>query len=255
MANGSVNGATLGFENKLWRVADALRSSMDASEYKRAELGARQAEGANRGLPKPVIDFFPSAFEESALGEIPKGWRVSSVGDEFNITMGQLPPGETYNETGDGIAFYQGRADFQGRFPKRRVYCTAPTRLARAGDTLVSVRAPVGDINMAAEDCAIGRGVAAARHKSGSRSYTYQFMHTLEAVFSRVEAEGTVFSSISKTDFCGMFCIAPSSQLISSFETILGPVTIVLRPLKLNPVPSPASETHCCQSSFQASFV
>jgi type I restriction enzyme S subunit len=183
-----------------------------------------KAEGRDPGLPKHIADLFPDSFEDSELGEIPRGWKVSRVGEEFDLTMGQSPPGETYNETGDGIPFYQGRADFQWRFPKRRVYCTAPTRIAKAGDTLISVRAPVGDINMAAEDCAIGRGVAAARHKSGSRSYTYQFMHSLKAVFLRFEAEGTVFGSISKTDFHAIPCIAPPPRLVSSFETILAPV-------------------------------
>src|SRR5919197_4168143 len=105
------------------------------------------------------------------------------------------PPGDTYNEIGEGVPFYQGRADFSFRFPIRRVYRTAATRFAKAGDTLISVRAPVGDINMASEHCAIGRGVAAARHKTGSRSYSYQFMQSLKDVFARFEAEGTVFGS------------------------------------------------------------
>src|SRR5919197_516567 len=96
---------------------------------------------------------------------------------------------------GEAVPFYQGRADFSFRFPIRRVYCTAATRFAKAGDTLISVRAPVGDINMASEHCAIGRGVAAARHKTGSRSYSYQFMQSLKDVFARFEAEGTVFGS------------------------------------------------------------
>jgi type I restriction enzyme S subunit len=132
--------------------------------------------------------------------------------------MGQSPPGETYNEAGEGLPFYQGRSDFGSRFPTRRVYCTAPTRLARAGDTLISVRAPVGDINMATEDCAIGRGVAAARHRSGSRSYTYQFMRGLDEVFGRFEAEGTVFGSIGKKDFCGIPCAIPPRVVVSAFE-------------------------------------
>jgi type I restriction enzyme S subunit len=128
-----------------------------------------KAEGRPPGLPKPLADLFPARLVDSELGEIPEGWGVGCVDDEFDLTMGQSPPGETYNEVGEGVPFYQGRADFGSRFPTRRVYCTAPTRLAQVGDTLVSVRAPVGDINMATEDCAIGRGVAAARHKSGSR--------------------------------------------------------------------------------------
>src|SRR6185437_15207677 len=126
-----------------------------------------KAEGRDTGLPKHIADLFPDSFEDSELGEVPKGWTVGCVDDEFDLTMGQSPPGSTYNDVAKGLPFYQGRTDFGFRFPTRRVYCTAPTRLAKMGDTLVSVRAPVGDINMAAEDCAIGRGVAAVRHKSG----------------------------------------------------------------------------------------
>jgi type I restriction enzyme S subunit len=146
------------------------------------------------------------------------------VDDEFDLTMGQSPPGETYNEAGEGVPFYQGRADFGSRFPTRRVYCTAPTRLAKAGDTLISVRAPVGDINMAIEDCAIGRGVAAARHKSGSRSYTFQFMVGLKGVFARFEAEGTVFGSIGKKDFHAISCVKPKQAIIEAFETMVAPI-------------------------------
>jgi type I restriction enzyme S subunit len=134
--------------------------------------------------------------------------------------MGQSPPGHTYNEAGDGLPFYQGRADFGFRFPRRRVYCTAPTRHASAGDTLISVRAPVGDINMASEDCAIGRGVAAARHKTGSRSYTFYFMRSLEEVFGRFEAEGTVFGSIGKKDFHAIRCAIPPRAVVSAFERL-----------------------------------
>jgi type I restriction enzyme S subunit len=167
---------------------------------------------------------FPNAFAHSELGQVPEGWRVSSVGAEFKLTMGQSPPGETYNEGGEGIVFYQGRADFLARFPGRRVFCTAPTRLAAKGDTLISVRAPVGDINMALEECAIGRGLAAARHKSDSRSYTYQFMHGLAGVFGRFEAEGTVFGSISKEDFRAIACIVPPPAVVDAFERLTAPL-------------------------------
>jgi type I restriction enzyme S subunit len=181
-------------------------------------------EGREPGLPKHLADLFPDRLVESELGEIPEGWRVKSVEDEFELTMGQSPPGETYNDIGEGKPFYQGRADFESRFPKRRVYCTAPTRHASAGDTLISVRAPVGDINMAVEDCAIGRGVAAARHRSGSRSYTYQFMLGLENIFARFEAEGTVFGSISKRDFHAIPCVVPSARVVECFETKAAPL-------------------------------
>lgn len=183
-----------------------------------------KAEGRDPSLPKPLADLFPDSFEDSELGQIPKGWAVGSVDDEFDLTMGQSPPGKTYNEVGDGLPFYQGRADFGDRFPTRRVYCSAPTRLASAGDSLISVRAPVGDINMATERCAVGRGVAAARHKTGSRSYSYQFMISIAEVFARFEGEGTVFGSIGKKDFHAIPCVMPPRDLVLTFEKYLSPL-------------------------------
>jgi type I restriction enzyme S subunit len=183
-----------------------------------------KAEGRDHGLSKEIADLFPDSFEDSDLGEIPRGWRASTVGEDFSLTMGQSPPGETYNEVGDGIPFFQGRADFGFRYPTRRVYCTAPTRFASPGDTLVSVRAPVGDINMALEKCCVGRGVAAIRHKSGSRSYTYYAMHTLKDRFAGFEAEGTVFGSITKKQFENIPWIAPTSDIIDKFEKLVFPI-------------------------------
>ncbi len=177
-------------------------------------------EGRDPGLPKPITDLFPDYFEDSEQDEIPAGWRVGTVAEEFNLTMGQSPPGVSYNETMEGMPFYQGRADFGFRFPTHRVYCTAPTRFVETGDTLVSVRAPVGDINMAAERCCIGHGVAAVRRKSGSRSYTYYFLHAIKEVFDRFEAEGTVFGSISKKDFHNIRRIMPPIPIVNAFERL-----------------------------------
>jgi type I restriction enzyme S subunit len=183
-----------------------------------------KAEGRDPGPLPHLADLFPDSLDDSELGEIPKEWKVGSVDDEFDLTMGQSPPGDTYNLRGHGLPFYQGRADFGFRFPTRRVYCTAPTRFAKAGDTLVSVRAPVGDINMASVDCAIGRGVAAVRHITGSRSYSYRFMQSIEEVFGRFEAEGTVFGSIGKTDFHAIPCVMPPRALVLGYEMRVSPL-------------------------------
>ena len=151
-------------------------------------------------------------------------WAVGKLGDDFNLTMGQSPPGYTYNEDQKGIPFFQGRADFGFRFPTNRIYCTEPTRFAEAGDTLVSVRAPVGDMNMAAERCAIGRGVASVRHNSGSRSYTYYALRLLRGSFTRFEAEGTVFGSINKDDFRSLEVSIPPMNLVQKFEDVCFPL-------------------------------
>ena len=176
------------------------------------------------GMDAATATLFPSAFQDSPLGKIPKGWEVATVGEEFNLTMGQSPPGSTYNEAGDGLPFYQGRKDFGFRYPTRRVYCNAPTRMAKKDDTLVSVRAPVGDINMVEEKCCIGRGVAAIRHKTGSRSYTYYAMQFLREDFSLYEAEGTVFGAINKTGFQTLSQLRPSDGIVEAFERLVYPL-------------------------------
>ncbi len=116
-------------------------------------------EGHDTGLPKDIADLFPDRLVESELGEVPEGWSDGHVEDGFEIIMGQSPPGHTYNDIGDGLPFFQGRSDFGFRYPSNRKFCAAPNRMAEPWDTIVSVRAPVGDINMAWERCCIGRGL------------------------------------------------------------------------------------------------
>lgn len=175
----------------------------------------------NRTLESLAKGVFRRRFVES--DEI-DDWEVGKLMDDFNLTMGQSPPGETYNEDGEGMPFFQGRTDFGFRFPTNRVYCTAPTRFAEEGDTLVSVRAPVGDINMATAKSAIGRGVAAVRHKTGSRSYTYYAMHFLQEDFFRFEGEGTVFGSINRSDFENLKIAIPPVDKVKEFEKICFPM-------------------------------
>ena len=186
-------------------------------------------EAKIEGREPPFMDtetasLFPSALQNSPLGKVPKGWEVTTINEDFNLTMGQSPPGSTYNEDRKGMPFYQGRKDFGFRYPTRRVYCTTPKRFAEKGDTLVSVRAPVGDVNMANEKCCVGRGLASLRHKTGSRSYTYYTMQSLQEVFSRYEAEGTVFGSINKTDFQTLSQLSPPNEIIEAFERLIFPL-------------------------------
>ena len=87
------------------------------------------------------------------------------LSDIAEVTMGQSPSGKSYNEDGRGSVFYQGRGEFGWRYPTQRLFTTEPKRMAAAGDVLMSVRAPVGDLNVAYEDCCIGRGLAAIHSK------------------------------------------------------------------------------------------
>ena len=178
----------------------------------------------SRTLDEMAKAIFKSWFIDPVENGVPDGWQLSTVGEGFQLVMGQSPPGSTYNTDGHGLPFYQGRADFGFRTPRRRVYCTAPSRRGRPGDTLVSVRAPVGDVNVAAEPCAIGRGVAAVRHRSGATSFTFHQMGSLRLAFSHFDAEGTVFGSIGRVGFEQLPIVAPPRHALTAFESTVGPM-------------------------------
>ncbi len=219
------------FDKKIWintqtnqtleQMAQAIFKSwfVDFDPVK-AKMNGEQPEG----MDAATASLFPEKLVESELGLIPEGWSASSMGEHFNITMGQSPKGETYNEEGEGIAFFQGRRDFGFRYPDVRVYTTDPKRFAKAGDTLISVRAPVGDKNMAAIDCCIGRGVAAIKHKSDSRSFTYAFMSHIEKKLGDSGSSGTVFSSINQKELKKVSFVAPPQELIEAFHKIVDPI-------------------------------
>lgn len=149
---------------------------------------------------------------------LPDGWGMGTLSDLANITMGQSPDGETYNMEGEGMIFYQGRADFGNRFPTPRVYTTDPTRYAKEGDLLLSVRAPVGDINIAPHGCCIGRGLAALRSKNNCQSFLFYQMLELEHVFNISDDDGTVFGSINKDDLYNIEVVIPTTQEMFLFE-------------------------------------
>ncbi len=207
------------------RILESLASAIFKSWFIDFDPVRAKAEGKQPfGMDEETAALFPSEFEDSELGEMPKGWNIGTVAEEYGLTMGQSPPGSTYNEEGEGIQFFQGRTDFGFRYPKPRVYCAAPTRLAEPYDTLVSVRAPVGDVNMARTQCCVGRGLAALRHKSGSRSYTFYSMKALHGDFSLFESEGTVFGCINKQGFSSLKIIIPPDDLVAKFESIAFPL-------------------------------
>ena len=186
-------------------------------------------EDRDTGLPKNIADLFPDRMVDSEIGVIPEGWKVQALKACFKLTMGQSPPGSTYNEHGEGVPFFQGRTDFGFRYPENRKFCSAPNRIAEPGDTLVSVRAPVGDINMAWEPCCIGRGVAALRHKSNSSSFTYYSAWTMQKEFSEYEHTGTVFGAITRKQFEMLYTVEPTPELILAFDAMVSPIDALIR--------------------------
>ena len=159
-------------------------------------------------------------FRQWFVVEAKEEWEEGKLGDEFTFTMGQSPSGDSFNEEGIGIPMYQGNADFGFRFPTKRVFTTQPTRFAEPNDTLISVRAPVGAQNMATEKCCIGRGVAAFRYRKNPAlySYTYYKLKSLLEEIKQFNDNGTVFGSISKSDFENLDIMIPDNETIKMFQ-------------------------------------
>ena len=133
------------------------------------------------------------------------------------ITMGQSPAGNTLNEK-DGVIFYQGRTDFGFRYPTVRLFTTDPKRMANTGDILLSVRAPVGDVNIAAEDCCIGRGIAAI--SSEYNSFVYYSILNQKSDFDIYNNSGTIFGSINRDALSAFKIPAANIALIEKFESV-----------------------------------
>lgn len=165
-------------------------------------------------------------FRQWFIEEAQEDWKEGTLKDEFAFTMGQSPAGSSFNEEGIGIAMFQGNADFGFRFPTERVYTTEPARFAEPLDTLISVRAPVGAQNMARVKCCIGRGVAAFRYKTNSSFYTYTYfkLRSLMEEIKQFNDEGTVFGSISKSDFENLITSIPNDKDVIKFENEAKPI-------------------------------
>ena len=158
-----------------------------------------------------------------------ESWKKGVLSDIAIITMGQSPNGDTFNETGNGTVFYQGCTDFGFRFPTRRLYTTEPKRMAMCGDTLMSVRAPVGDLNTAYEECCIGRGLAAIHSKDSHQSFVLYTLYALKKQFELFNGEGTVFGSINKDSLNSMEIVIPPIELIERFDCIVNPIDRIIR--------------------------
>ena len=163
-------------------------------------------------------------WNEKLKREIPQGWSNGVLSDVANITMGQSPDGSSYNEDGEGIIFYQGSTDFGLRFPDIRQYTTSPSRYANKGDILMSVRAPVGALNIANNDCCIGRGLSALSSKIGSMTHLYYLMNDFRLKFEGMNSAGTTFGSITKDELFSLPVVIPTKSVISEFEQVCEPI-------------------------------
>jgi type I restriction enzyme S subunit len=216
---------------KIASILSALDSKIELNNKINAELEA---------MAKLIYDYWFVQFEfpnedgkpykssggkmvwnEELKREIPEGWVSTELKDIANITMGQSPPGESYNEEGNGMIFYQGCTDFGNRFPTIRKYTTEPTRFAKEGDILLSVRAPVGTMNIAKENCCIGRGLASLNSKDNCVGFLFGVMVNLKQIFDRRNVDGTTFGSITKDDLFSLKVVRPTINILEKYNTII----------------------------------
>jgi len=128
---------------------------------------------------------------------LPSGWRKVKLGEIVNIKMGQSPSSQFYNSRGEGLPFYQGITDFGSKYPNKSVYCTNPIKIAEKGEILFSVRAPVGEINIAIEKSCIGRGIAALSMKNNNNAFLYYLLKYNTQYFKNISG-GTTYEAIGK---------------------------------------------------------
>lgn len=208
-------------QKKISAVLGSLDNKIELNEKINQNLEA-QAQAIFKSW---FVDFEPfknGNFIDSELGKIPEGWRVGRLSDVCDITMGQSPSGESLHMDSDGIIFFQGRTDFGSRFPKNRLYTSEPKRMAKEGSILLSVRAPVGDINIAIDSCCIGRGLASIHSKH--QSFLYYLLKSLCSLFDMYNGEGTVFGAINRDSLRDIKILIPKNGIICEFERIVNQI-------------------------------
>ena len=182
-------------------------------------------EKINNNLEQQAQAIYQQMFVDNPSSK----WKEGTLCDIADITMGQSPSGSSYNEESNGTIFFQGRAEFGFRFPTVRLFTTEPKRMACANDTLMSVRAPVGDLNVAHTDCCIGRGLAAIHSKTNHQSFVLYTMFSLKKQLDVFNGEGTVFGSINRNSLNEMPILIPSDEKLDEFERIVAPMDTAIR--------------------------
>ena len=128
-----------------------------------------------------------------------------------DVTMGQSPKSEFYNTERKGYPFLQGNRTFGFKYPTFDTYTTVMTKPAKAGDVIMSVRAPVGDLNITPVDMCLGRGVCSLRMKNGNQSFLYYMMKYYVPHLLKKES-GTVFGSVNRNDINGLEVDIPEDE-------------------------------------------
>lgn len=143
-------------------------------------------------------------YKITELGEIPSDWNIMKLSEVAEIVMGQSPDSSSYNDTEDGVAFFQGKTEFGRINPVVKKWCNNPTKISKPLDILISVRAPVGDVNINNIEACIGRGLGAIRATSSSNyKYLYYAIQKYNNQLKKA-SQGSTFEAINSNDLKGL---------------------------------------------------
>lgn len=153
-------------------------------------------------------------------------WKTVRLGDVCSLNMGQSPNSNTYNNNGIGMPFFQGNADFGAINPTIRYWCSEPVKIANIDDILISVRAPIGALNIANFTCCIGRGLAAITvdKKAAERKFIW---YMLKSKINELQSKGTgsTFKAINKTTLNDISFTLPPLEIQKQIAENLDKVT------------------------------
>jgi len=163
-----------------------------------------------------------------------KNWVKAKIEDLANVVMGQSPPSESYNTTGNGVPFFQGKAEFGAIHPTVQKWCTNASKFAQPDNILISVRAPVGAVNVADQYCAIGRGLAAIDYKHCSRFLYYYFLLVQKKLDEK--GTGTTFRAISadviRSNYISLPPLPEQHRIVAKIEELFASLDKGIEALK-----------------------
>lgn len=163
-------------------------------------------------------------FKQTELGEIPSEWRVLNLNNIAEVIMGQSPNSNSYNELKIGLPFYQGKSEFGKRYPIPVKWCSEPTKIAEKNDILISVRAPVGEVNICQGISCIGRGLAAIRAtKESCNLFLYYSLQLSKEALNKM-SQGSTFTAINGAELKNLPLAVPTKVEQQKIASILSTV-------------------------------
>lgn len=201
------------------RIADILSAYDDLIDNNQKQIKLLE-EAAMRLYKEWFVNLrFPGYENTKIVDGVPDGWSRKKLIDIADITMGQSPKSEYYNDRQQGLPFHQGVTNYGYRFVIDETYSTSYTRIAEAGSVLFSVRAPVGRMNITKNKIVIGRGLAAINHREGLQSFLF---YMLKNRFYKDDliGNGAIYASITKAVLHSQEFLIPCDNLANEFNSV-----------------------------------